>query len=125
MRNHRARHLRIVRTIDRARLAEDLHLGDHPDRFRKVLFPNDWRFYRTDLEALQAATRKRMEALGFFFSLRIGTRAQFREYMQLNQQAKTLDQLLSCFDTLSGGKRTIRYQDDLEPLITNQRRGAG
>ena len=123
MKNRRFRHLRIVRTIDRARLAEELRLGERPDRFRKVLFPNDWRFCRADLEALQEATRKRLEALGFFFSLRIGTRANVREYTLLTRQSETLDQLLSCFDALSAGKRTIRYEDDLEPLIAKGRGG--
>jgi hypothetical protein len=119
---HRKRHLRLVRAVDRDRLRADLRVSDCPERFRRVLFPNDWSFHRADLEALQEATKRRLDSLTFFFSIRIGTRLQFREYTQLKRQRETLHQLISCFDSLSDGKRTIRYWDDLEPLIENDRR---
>jgi hypothetical protein len=99
-------------------LAAALGLRDGLDRFRKVLFPTDWNFSRRELEDLRGATLERLKYLEFFFELRSGTRAQCREHAQLKRQNETLERLLDCFDSLSGGNGTIGYLKNVESLAS-------
>ncbi len=111
------RTLRLVRHWDAEDLKRRLRAHDRPDRFRRTLFPNDWAYSREDLGRLLGATLERLRYLDCFIGERIASRRNYREWAVLKAQAETLSQVLSCFDDLSRGAASVRFDDSVRFLM--------